>query len=189
MGNGAPIWPLFVLGGLMTVIAIGIFVALFLAAREELMLHDAAAARRLLDKALAAPDLGPRALDDPWYERQGDSEDVVFALAELGVGERDSAHRRLDALLARLDRLKRGSVERYGVYKLRAAALTLRGDFDGAMSALGHAADMGWREATQTMHDPVFAPLQARKDFQLLIARVQGEDLQMRSRISPPPAD
>jgi TolB-like protein/DNA-binding winged helix-turn-helix (wHTH) protein/tetratricopeptide (TPR) repeat protein len=162
---------------------------LFLAAREELMLHDAAAARRLLDKALAAPDLGPRALDDPWYERQGESEDVVFALAELGVGERDSAQRRLDALLARLDRLRQGSVERYGVYKLRAAALTLRGDFDGAMSALGHAADMGWREATQAMHDPVFAPLQSRSDFQLLMGRVQGEDLQMRSRISPPPAD
>lgn len=162
---------------------------LFLAAREELMLHDAAAARRLLDKALAAPDLGPRALDDPWYERQGESQDVVFALAELGVGERDSAQRRLDALLLRLDRLRQGSVERYGVYKLRAAALTLRGDFDGAMSALGHAADMGWREVTQTMHDPVFAPLQARQDFQLLIGRVQGEDLQMRSRISPPPAD
>jgi transcriptional activator of cad operon len=162
---------------------------LFLAAHEELMLHDPATARRLLAQALAAPDLVPRALDDPWYERQGESEDVVFALAELGAGERDSAQRRLDALLARLDRLGQGGVERYGVYKLRAAALTLRGDLDGAMSALRRAADMGWHEATQAVHDPVFAPLQSRNDFQLLIGRVQGEDLQMRSRIPRPPAD
>ncbi len=159
---------------------------LLLAAREELMLDDAAAARRLLDKALAAPDLGPRPLDDPWYERQGESADLVLAMAEMGVGQRETAQRRLDALLVRLDRLKQGSVERYGVYKLRAAALAVRGDLDGAMTALSHAADMGWREATQALRDPAFAALRSRGDFQALMSRIQGEDLQMRSGMSRP---
>jgi transcriptional activator of cad operon len=157
---------------------------LFLAARQELMLGDAAAAKRLLDKALAAPDLGSHALDDPWFERQGESADILVAMVELGVGEHTSAEQRLGALLARLDRIKQRGVERYGVDKLRAAALALRGDLDGAMTALGHAADMGWRETTQALHDPAFAPLQARSDFRLLMERVQGEDLQMRSRVA-----
>jgi hypothetical protein len=35
MGNEFAVWPLFVLGGLLTAIAAGIFVAIFLAARRE----------------------------------------------------------------------------------------------------------------------------------------------------------
>jgi hypothetical protein len=35
MGNESAVWPLFVLGGLLTAIAAGIFVAIFLAARRE----------------------------------------------------------------------------------------------------------------------------------------------------------
>jgi hypothetical protein len=35
MGNTLPIWPLFVFGGVLTAIAAGVFVAIFLSARNE----------------------------------------------------------------------------------------------------------------------------------------------------------
>lgn len=35
MGTEFPVWPLFAFGGLLTVIAAGIFVAIYLSARDE----------------------------------------------------------------------------------------------------------------------------------------------------------
>jgi len=158
---------------------------LLFAARLELLLDDAPAAKAMLDKALAAPDLDQGALDHPWRERQGDSSELTMALAELRVGDRQSAERHLDALSRNLDRLLADGVERYGVYWLRAQLLALRGDADGAMLALRHAADLGWRDSMDAEHEPAFSSLQPRNDFHSLIERLDKENLQMKRKIAP----
>ncbi len=159
---------------------------LLLAARLQLLLHDAAAARRLLEQALAAPDLGRDTLDNAWIEREGDSNELTMAISELWSDDRTSAVRRLDALTARLARMTQAGIERYGVYKLRAEVLALRGDADGAMLALQHAADLGWRDALQAEHDPAFASLRERGDYRVLIERLNQQNLQMQPKLGSP---
>jgi hypothetical protein len=161
---------------------------LLLAARLALLLHDAPAAKRQLERALAAPDRGRDTLDNPWMERDGDSNELTMAIAELRTDDRPSAQRRLDALAVRLEGLMQAGVERYGAYKLRAEVLALRGDADGAMLALRHAADLGWRDALQAAHDPAFESLRARSDYRLLIERVNRQNLQMQPRAGSPGA-
>ena len=63
--------------------------------------------------------------------------------------------------------------------------LALRGDADGAMRALRHAADLGWRESIDAEHDPAFGSLQSRSDFRSLIERTGKDNLQMRQKFSP----
>jgi TolB-like protein/DNA-binding winged helix-turn-helix (wHTH) protein len=159
---------------------------LLLAARLQLLLHDAPAARRLLDQALAATDLGRDTLDNAWIEREGESNELALALTELWMDDRPAALRRLDALATRVQGLMQAGVERYGAYKLRAEVLALRADADGAMLALRHAADLGWREAMQAEHDPAFESLRARSDYRALIEHAKQQNLQMQPRIGPP---
>jgi hypothetical protein len=159
---------------------------LLLAARLQLLLHDAPAARRLLDQALAATDLGRDTLDNAWIEREGESNELALAITELWMDDRPAALRRLDALATRVDGLMQAGVERYGAYKLRAEVLALRADADGAMQALRHAADLGWREAMQAEHDPAFESLHARSDYRALIEHAKQQNLQMQARIGPP---
>ena len=71
-------------------------------------------------------------------------------------------------------------------YKLRAELLALRGDADGAMLALRHAADLGWRDALQAEHEPAFAALRVRSDFRALIGRVNQQNLQLQPRVASP---
>jgi transcriptional activator of cad operon len=158
---------------------------LLLAAHLELLLDDAPTAKRMLDKALAAPDLDQSTLDHPWRERQGESSELTMAIADLRLGDRAAAELALGALSKSLDRLIADGVERYGVYKLRAQVLALRGDADGAMRALRHAADLGWRESIDAEHDPAFGSLQSRSDFRSLIERTGKDNLQMRQKFSP----
>jgi hypothetical protein len=108
-----------------------------------------------------------------------------MAIADLRLGDRAAAELALGALSKSLDRLIADGVERYGVYKLRAQVLALRGDADGAMRALRHAADLGWRESIDAEHDPAFASLQSRSDFRSLIERTGKDNLQMRQKFSP----
>lgn len=159
---------------------------LLLAARLQLLLHDAAAARRLLDQALAAADLGRDTLDNAWIEREGESNELAMAITELWMDDRPAALRRLDALATRVQALMQAGVERYGAYKLRAEVLALRTDADGAMLALRHAADLGWREAMQAEHDPAFESLRSRSDYRALIERAKQQNLQMQARVAPP---
>jgi TolB-like protein/DNA-binding winged helix-turn-helix (wHTH) protein len=159
---------------------------LLLAARLQLLLHDAPAARRLLDQALAATDLGRDTLDNAWIEREGESNELALAITELWMDDRPAALRRLDALATRVQGLMQAGVERYGAYKLRAEVLALRADADGAMLALRHAADLGWREAMQAEHDPAFESLRARGDYRALIEHAKQLNLQMQARIGPP---
>jgi transcriptional activator of cad operon len=158
---------------------------LMLAANLELLLDDAPTAKTMLDKALAAPDLDQSTLDHPWRERQGDSSELTMAIVQQRMGDRPAAELRLAALSKSLDRMLADGVERYGVYKLRAQVLALRGDADGAMQALRHAADLGWRESIDAEHDPAFASLQSRGDFRSLIERTAKDNLQMRLKFSP----
>jgi transcriptional activator of cad operon len=158
---------------------------LLLAAHLELLLDDAPTAKTMLDRALAAPDLDQSTLDHPWRERQGDSSELTMAIAQQRMGDRPAAELRLAALSKSLDRMLADGVERYGVYKLRAQVLALRGDADGAMQALRHAADLGWRESIDAEHDPAFASLQSRGDFRSLIERTDKDNLQMRLKFSP----
>jgi TolB-like protein/DNA-binding winged helix-turn-helix (wHTH) protein/Flp pilus assembly protein TadD len=159
---------------------------LLLAARLRLLLHDAPEAKRLLDQALAATDLGRDTLDNAWLEREGDSNELVMAIAELWMDDRPAALLRLDALAARIQGLMQAGVERYGAYTLRAEVLALRADDDGAMLALRHAADLGWRDAMQAEHDPAFESLRARSDYRLLVEHAKQQNLQMQPRIGTP---
>jgi TolB-like protein/DNA-binding winged helix-turn-helix (wHTH) protein/Flp pilus assembly protein TadD len=159
---------------------------LLLAAHLQLLLHDAPKARRLLDQALAATDLGRDTLDNAWIEREGESNELAMAISELWMDDRPAALLRLDALAARVQALMQAGVERYGAYKLRAEVLALRADADGAMLALRHAADLGWREAMQAEHDPALESLRARSDYRLLIERAKQQNLQMQAGVSAP---
>ena len=154
------------------------------AARLHVLMGEAPLAKKLLEKALAAPDLSRTTLDHPFYVRQGESYGLIMALAENGSGDRHAAERQLDALLAALDHMKQAGMERYGVYTLRADVLAMRGDADGAMVALGRAAELGWRGATQALRDPALAPLQARGDFKALLERLQEQDQRMGANYS-----
>ena len=153
------------------------------AARLQLLLHAAPQAKRLLDQALAAADLGRDTLDNAWIEREGDSNELNMAIAELWMDDRPAALLRLDALAARLQSLMQAGVERYGAYTLRAELLALRADADGAMLALHHAADLGWHEAMQAEHDPALESLRARSDYRALIERAKQQTLQMQARV------
>ncbi len=159
---------------------------LLLAARLQLLLHDAPAARRLLDQALTAPDLGRDTLDNAWIEREGESNELALAITELWMDDRPSALHRLDALASRVQGLMQAGVERYGAYKLRAEVLALRADADGAMLAMRHAADLGWRDAMQAEHDPAFEALRVRGDYRALIEHAKQQNLQMQARIGSP---
>jgi TolB-like protein/DNA-binding winged helix-turn-helix (wHTH) protein/Tfp pilus assembly protein PilF len=161
---------------------------LLLTARLALLMHDAPAAKRQLERALAAPDRGRDTLENPWMERDGDSNELTMAIAELWTDDRPSAQRRLDALALRLEGLMQAGVERYGAYKLRAEVLALRGDADGAMLALRQAADLGWRDALQAEHDPAFESLRPRSDYRLLIERVNRQNRQIQPRTGAPGA-
>lgn len=156
------------------------------AAHLQLLLHDAPEAKRLLDQALAANDLGRNTLDNAWIEREGESNELAMAIVELWMDNRPAALLRLDALAARVQGLMQAGVERYGAYTLRAKVLALRADADGAMLALRHAADLGWRDAMQAEHDPAFESLRARSDFRLLIERAKQQNLRMQARASAP---
>jgi len=146
------------------------------AARLHMLLGDAAAAKQLLQRAHSAPDWARPALDDPWYLRVGESYGLVLALAQRSLGDLRSEQQQLDTLLASLESMKQAGVERYGVYYLRAAALAMRGNADGAMVALGRAAELGWRGATRAQHDPALISLQSRADFQALLERLRLQD-------------
>ncbi|MDB6083631.1 MAG: hilA 4 [Gammaproteobacteria bacterium] len=159
---------------------------LFSAAYSQLLIGDAAAAKRSTERALAAIDFMPDSLESPWNAaRWGHSDGLTVALVELDSGDRVSAMRRLDALAATLDRLVRNGEKRYGVDELRATVLALRGDGDGAMRALSRAADLGWRRSWWAEREPELASLWKRDDFRALTARVNAANAKLREHVSP----
>jgi TolB-like protein/DNA-binding winged helix-turn-helix (wHTH) protein/tetratricopeptide (TPR) repeat protein len=152
------------------------FLALFESAYARLLLGDALAVKELIARALAAPDRPGGYADDAWSARAawpiGGSYRVDLAAAELALGDRASAQRELDKVLALLNGMIAAGVERNATYALRAKAYALEGRADDAMQDLSKAVKLGWRSAWWASHEPYLASLRGRSDFQALMAQV-----------------
>jgi transcriptional activator of cad operon len=161
------------------------------AAYAHLLLGDAAEVKQLIARALAAPDLETGFADGPWYARgEGDTEPsyrVDLATAELSLGERAEAERELDIVLAMLNRMMAAGVERYATYELRAKVYALKGQGDDAMRDLNKAAALGWRRIWWAKHEPYFAALESRSDYQALLARVAASNERLIERVQTDP--
>jgi TolB-like protein/DNA-binding winged helix-turn-helix (wHTH) protein/Tfp pilus assembly protein PilF len=151
-------------------------VALFEAAYARLLLGEAAAAKALIARAVVAPDRQTGFAEDPWYARGegpiGNSYRIDLAAADAMLGDNAAARRESDAVIALLNRMMADGVERYGSYELRAKANALAGRSDEAMRDLRKAATLGWRRAWWATHEPYFAALRSRSDFQVLMTQV-----------------
>jgi tetratricopeptide (TPR) repeat protein len=154
------------------------------AAYFHLLLGEAPAARQLLTRAVHAADFEPTRLNDPWFARWGQSEQLILAATELQSGDTLTGAQHLQEIADRLDRLMAAGEERNGIYALKAEVLALRGDPNGAMEALKRAADLGWRYSWRAQHEPYLAALWARSDFRAVIARVDAANRRMRSELN-----
>jgi TolB-like protein/DNA-binding winged helix-turn-helix (wHTH) protein/Tfp pilus assembly protein PilF len=166
-------------------------VPLFEAAYARLLLGEAAAAKELLARAVGASDYVAGFADSPFYARgaraMGTSYRVDLAAAELALGHVEAAHRELDRVLGMLNGMIAAGVSRHATYELRARALALAGNPDAAMRDLGHAAQLGWRRAWWAAHEPYFASLRGRPDFQALLSAVNQSNAQLTSRLHADP--
>jgi TolB-like protein/DNA-binding winged helix-turn-helix (wHTH) protein/tetratricopeptide (TPR) repeat protein len=148
-------------------------------ARLRLLLGEPKAAADLIDRALAAPDRDPELMDTPWSARSGESCQLVLAGAELQMGEQSAATARLAGLLSMLDGMISAGVERSATYALRAEARAMLGHGDAAIQDLNKAAALGWRRAWWAQHEPYFASLRSRSDFQQLMNRVNESNARL----------
>jgi len=144
---------------------------LLAAARARLLLGDGVAVEKLLARAAAAPGSTDVA-DTPWAARLGESSLLDLAAAELDAGKSTAARQRLKSLLDMLDRMMDAGVERHATYGLRAKTHALLGEADAAMRDLTRASELGWRAVWQARHEPYFASLRPRADFQALMDKV-----------------
>jgi tetratricopeptide (TPR) repeat protein len=152
------------------------FSALFESAYARLLLGDAPAVKDLIARALVAPDRPGGYADDAWSARGdwpiGECYRIDLAAAELALGDRASAQIELDRVLTLLNGMIAAGVERNATYALRAKAYALQGRADDAMRDLVNAVKLGWRSAWWATHEPYFASLWGRGDFQALMAQV-----------------
>jgi transcriptional activator of cad operon len=155
------------------------------AAYFHLLLNEPRAAHDLMARAMQSPDFDPSRLNDPWFARWGQSEQLILAATELLSGEPVAGARHLQEIADELERLIAAGEERNGIYALKAEVLAMRGDPDGAMQALNRAADLGWRYSWSAEHEPYFAALQTRSDFRAVITRVDAANRRMRSELNP----
>ncbi len=150
--------------------------SLFEAAYSRMLLGDAPAVKELIARALIAPDRQPAFAESPWYLRGEGTMGAPFrldlAVAELALGDRASAQRELNTMLVMLNKMIAAGVERNGTYELLAKVHALEGQGDEAMRDLGKAVKLGWRRAWWAAHEPYFASLQPRSDFQALMTEV-----------------
>ncbi len=149
---------------------------LFELADAELLGGDILAARAYADRALASPNLKPDDVASPWLARTGHSYLLIAAYARKASGDIAGATAMLGTLNALLDRLVAAGMRRHGVYELQAQVAALKGDPEAAMLALQRAADHGWRDVWLAEHQPYFASLRPRKDFQALVARIRADN-------------
>jgi transcriptional activator of cad operon len=150
--------------------------ALFESAYARMLMGDAPAVKELIARALVAPDREAGSAEDPWSARgetlYATSFRIDLAVADMMLGNQLSAQRELGTVLAMLNEMIGAGVERYGTYELRAKVYALKGQDDEAMRDLSKAAQLGWRRAWWALHEPYFASLRPRSDFQELITRV-----------------
>jgi len=155
------------------------------AAYSRLLLGNASAVKELIARALAAPDRP--SLAETWYARgEGTvtSYRLDLAAAEIQLGDRPSAERELNAVLAMANRMIGAGVERYATYELRAKVYALKGLSDEAMRDLNAAVKLGWRRAWWATHEPYFASLRGRSDFQALMAQVSRSNDQLIEKLT-----
>jgi hypothetical protein len=155
---------------------------LFHAASLSLMMRDPARAERLVllaEGALNAPRA--KALNATGM-RWGFSPEVTLAAAEKAQGRGDRAGARMRALLTELQALEANGVRSWGASSLRADALAILDDPDGAMKALEQAVGLGWRRTYHVRRTPHFTRFHERADFQELLARVDGLVIAERRR-------
>lgn len=165
--------------------------ALLEAAYSRMLLGDAAAVQGLVKRALVAPDLLSGLADSPWYakyEGPGASYRVDLAVAYLALGDRASAERELNTVLTMINRMIGAGVERYATYALRAKIYALKGRGDEAMRDLDKAVKLGWRSAWWAGHEPYFASLWPRTDFQSLMTQVGRSNDQLIANLKASPA-
>ncbi len=162
---------------------------LFEAAYARVLLGDAAAAKALIARALVAPDRSD--LPETWSARGsgvlGTSYRVDLALAELALGDRSSAERELNTVLAMVNQMIGAGVERSATYELRAKVYALKGQGDDAMRDLNSASRLGWRLAWWAAHEPYFASLRGRSDFQALMAQVTRSNEALTAKMEANP--
>jgi len=163
--------------------------ALLEAAYSRLVLGDAAAAKLLIGRALSGPD--PPTYPESWYARGEDtftSFRVDLASAELELGNHASAQRELTTVLEMVNRMIAAGVKRYATYELRAKVYALKGQGDDAMRDLDTASKLGWRRVWWATHEPYFASLRPRSDFQALITRVSQSNDQLIAKLKVDPS-
>jgi tetratricopeptide (TPR) repeat protein len=164
-------------------------IALFEAAYSRLLLGDARAAKGLISRAVVAPDRIPGYAEWPFFARGagavGTSYRMDLAAAYLALGDRASAQQELNSVLTMLNEMIAAGVERNATYELRAKVYALEGQGDQAMRDLGTAVKLGWRRAWWAAHEPYFASLRTRSDFQDLIAKVGRSNNRLTENIKP----
>lgn len=153
------------------------------AAYLHLLLDEVPAARGLMTRAMQAPDFDAAQLNSAWRARWGMSDQLLLAYLERASGESVAGTQHLQELEQLLERLIANGEERYGIYALKAEALSIDGKPDDAMRALNRAFDLGWRDSWQARHEPYFNGLRDRGDFRALIARADAADRQMRAHL------
>jgi tetratricopeptide (TPR) repeat protein len=162
-------------------------ITLFEAAYSRLLLGEPPAAKELIARALVAPDRDPGFAETPWYARgaraAGTSYRVDLAAADLAAGDRPAAERELDTVLSMLNAMIAAGVERNATYELRAKVYALKGQGDDAMRDLTKAVQLGWRRAWWAAHEPYFASLQSRGDFQALMIQVSQSNEQLIAKL------
>jgi TolB-like protein/Tfp pilus assembly protein PilF len=163
--------------------------ALFEAAYSRMLLGEAAAVKDLIARAVVAPDRIPGYAESPFFARgarlEGTSYRLDLAVAELALGDRDSALRELNNVLAMLNGMIASGVERNATYELRAKVYALEGQGDTAMQDLEKAVKLGWRRSWWATHEPYFASLQSRSDFQELMAQVSRSNDRLIENMKP----
>jgi tetratricopeptide (TPR) repeat protein len=155
------------------------------AANAQLMAGDAQSARKLVDRALARSTYDAEVTRNaPWDARQGFSYALIAAYTYLNTGNAAMGTALLQKTAALLDRMVAAGTERHGVYLLKADLAALRGDADGAMRALTHASQLGWRNAWGAEREPFLDSVKGRSDYQALIKRVSTANESMSRRVS-----
>jgi transcriptional activator of cad operon len=163
------------------------------AAYAHLILENAPAVEGLIARARLAPDRLPGFAETPWYARGeravGISYRLDLAAAQIQLGDRASAERELETVLAMVNKMIAAGVERYATYELRAKVYALEGKGDDAMQDLNRAVKLGWRRAWWATNEPYLASLRGRSDFQTLIAQVDRSNHQLIEKLSADPSD
>ena len=160
---------------------------LFELAYARMLLGEAPAVKELIARALVAPDRQPGFAEGPWSARATTplftSYRIDLAVVDIVLGDQLSAQRELGTVLTMLNAMIAAGVERHGTYELRAKVYALKGQGDDAMRDLSKAVQLGWRRAWWALHEPYFASLWPRSDFQELITRVNQSNDRLAARI------